>query len=94
MRVSLFGLFLDVLISRIGNLSLHNWFYHFYFSYYLLACSWCLCSWHDFQYMLFNSDLSLHVCLTLHATWHSSCYSLSCFWQPWIYISWSRSLDR
>jgi len=28
-----------------------------------------LCSWHDFLYMLFNLDLSIHVCLTMHVTW-------------------------
>jgi len=44
--------------------------------------------------MLFDSDLSLHVCLFMHVTWHSSHHSLGCFWQLLICMSRSQSLDR
>jgi len=40
----------------------------------------------------FDSDLSINVCLSLHATWHSLCYSLGIFWLPWILITRSWSL--
>jgi len=48
----------DVLISRIGNLDLYNWFYHIYFTYCPLPALVCLCSRHDFQYMIFNSNIN------------------------------------
>jgi len=35
----------------------------------------------------FDSDLSIHVCLSLHATWHSLHHSLGSFWLPWILMS-------
>ena len=58
----------DVLISQIGILGLYNWFCHIYFTWCLTACSCVSCSWHDFQYMLFDSDLSITCacpCMTL-----------------------------
>jgi len=42
----------------------------------------CPCLWHDFKYMLFYWDLSIHVCMTLHATWHSSYHLLGSFLTP------------
>jgi len=42
----------------------------------LLSAHACMYSQHDFQYMIFDSDLLIHVCLSMHATWHSSCHSL------------------
>ena len=39
-----------------------------------------LCLWHSFQCMSFNLDLLIHVCLFLHATWHSPHHSLKSFW--------------
>jgi len=32
-----------------------------------------------FSIYTFDSDLSIHVCLSMQATWHSSCYSLESF---------------
>jgi len=32
----------------------------------------CVCSRHGFVYMHFDSDLLIHVCLFMHATWQSS----------------------
>ena len=40
----------------------------------------------------FDSDLSIHVCLSLHATWHSSHHSLGSFWLPWTCMFRFRSL--
>jgi len=40
---------------------------------YLLA-SICLYSQHDF--LVYDSDLSIHMCLPMHATWHSHHHSL------------------
>jgi len=34
--------FFDVLISLIYNLGLYNWFFHNYFTWCLITCSWCL----------------------------------------------------
>ena len=40
----------------------------------------CLYSWHSFWYMLLaDSDLSIHACLPVHATWHYLTYSLGWF---------------
>ena len=44
----------DVLISRIGNVGLYNWFHHSYFTYCLISCSYVLYSWYTFH---------VHVCL-------------------------------
>ena len=86
----------DVPISQIGNLGLYNSVFGFAI-FTLLTASLpalvCLCSRHDFQYMLFDSDLSIHVCLSMYATWHSphhslgSSDSLTCMFRSW-------SLDR
>ena len=37
-----------------------------------------------FSMHTFDSNLFIHVCLSLHATWHSSHHSLGIFWLPWI----------
>ena len=42
---------------------------------YLLAHA-CLCSRHGFQMHVYDSDLSIHECLSMHATWHSHYHSL------------------
>ena len=42
----------------------------------------CVCSRYDFQYMLFYSNLLIHVCLSMHTIWHSSHHSLGCFNNP------------
>ena len=54
----------------------------------LYACA------HDmiFNTCSFDSDLLTHVCLSLHATWHSPYHSLGSFWLPWIFMFRSRSL--
>ena len=41
----------------------------------------------------FDSDLSIHVCLSQHATWHSSYHSLGSFRLPWICMSRSWSME-
>ena len=50
---------------------------------------------HDmvFNTCSFDSDLSIHVCLTLHATWHSPHHSLGSFWLSWILMSRSQRLE-
>ena len=61
--------------------------------------TWCLfhvqvcmlMTW--FSMYAFDSDLSIHVCLSLHATWHSLHHSLESFWLPWILMSRSRRLE-
>ena len=79
------------------------WFYQFYvslgdnwcclicFTYTSLPTHVCPSSRHDFQYMLFDSDLSMHVCLSMHTTW-PSLHHFGEFWLPWIRMSRSRSL--
>jgi len=44
---------------------------------------------HDtiFSTSSFDSDLSIHVCLSLHATWHLPHHSLGSFWLLWILMS-------
>jgi len=49
----------------------------------LLSAYVCLCSWYGFQNMLFDSDLPIHGCLSLYATWHSSYRLLGNFWLSW-----------
>jgi len=73
MRVSLFGLFLWY-----TNLTA-IWAYVTGFAIFTLIdvslpAHECMYSWHSFQYMLFDSDLSIHVCMFMHVTWHSSYY--------------------
>jgi len=58
-----------------------NWAYIIGFTKFtLLAASLpppvCLFSRHGFQYILFDSDLLIHVCLSMHVTWHSLYHSL------------------
>jgi len=60
---------------------------------YLLAPA-CLCSRHGFQMHVYDSDLSIHECLSMHATWHSHHHSLGEFWLPWILMSRSWSMER
>ena len=50
----------DVLISRIGNMSLYNWFSCSYFTYYLISCSYVL---------IYTIHLSCTHVHDLHATW-------------------------
>jgi len=66
----------NILTSWIDNLGLYNWFYHIFFTYCLLICSCMPMLMTQFQYMLLDSDLPIHMCLSMHATWHSPYYSL------------------
>ena len=67
--------YLDIWVGRVkiniknGNIwfILLNRFYQFYA---FFACLLCLYSRHSLLYMLFNLNLSVHVCLSLHTTWH------------------------
>ena len=43
---------------------------------YYLCLRLCLWSRHDFLYMLFGLNLTIHMCLTMHATWLSPHHSL------------------
>jgi len=52
----------DVLISQIGNLGLYNGFTIFTSLDVSLPALMCLCSRHSSHCMLFNSDLSIHLC--------------------------------
>ena len=95
MRVSLFGLF----FRRINLLNpstepVQLALLHLYISSLdVLFMFKCVCSRHDFQYMPFNLDLSIHVCLFMHANWYSSHNSLGCFQQPWTFMSRFQSLE-
>jgi len=73
----------DVLISQIDNLGLYNGFSIFTSFETSLPAPVYLCLQYDFQYMLFDSDLSMHVCLSMRATWHSSHHLLGSFWLSW-----------
>jgi len=53
----------------------------------------CKCSWYGFHCILFYLDLSIHVCLSLHATWHLSHHSLGGFRLSWIRMSRFQSLE-
>ena len=77
MRVSLFGLSPHGI--NLMKLSSYNWFCYICLSYHLMShyIVW-LCSWHVFN-ACFDSNLSIHVCLTLHATWHSQHHSLGSY---------------
>ena len=68
----------DILISRIGNFSLYNWFTHSYFTYCLISCSYVL---------IFAIHLSCIRVPDTHATWPHLLYLLSCIWQPWTHMS-------
>ena len=62
----------------------------------LLACSSMPVLTIRFSMHVYDSDSSIHLCMFLHATWHSSCHSLgssdssrlACLclevWSPWI----------
>ena len=62
----------DALILQIGNLGLYNWFYNIYFTCYLLTCSCIPVLTIRFSMHALDSDLSIHVCLSMLAIWHSS----------------------
>jgi len=72
----------DVLILRISNLGLYNEFYNIYFTCYIIACHCVSLLRHNFQYLLIDLNFSIHMCLSLHATWHSSYNSLGSFLTP------------
>jgi len=61
---------LEVSISWIYLLSPYNWFCHICLSYYLMPyVRGMLMTW--FLIHAFDSDLSIHMWLSMHATWHS-----------------------
>ena len=62
-------------------------------TYYLFTCSCISVLMTRFSMHIYKSDLSIHVCLFLHATWHSPYHSLGSFWLPWILMFRSRSLE-
>jgi len=68
----------DVLISRIGNVGLYNWFSCSYFTYCLISCSYVL---------IFTIHLSCTRVPDMHATWLYHMYSPGCIWQPYILMS-------
>ena len=59
-----------------------NWCCLICFAYHLLACSCMPILTTRFLMHAYDSDLSIHVCLSLHATWHSSYHSLGSFLTP------------
>jgi len=74
---------LNILISWIRNLSLYNWFcQHLHLMFYLTPhCMFeCACA-HDtiFDICFSNFDLSIHVWLPVHVTWHSFYHLLGSF---------------
>ena len=71
----------------------NDWCCFICFTYRLLACSCMIILTTRFLMYAYDSKLSIHVWLSLHATWHSSYHSLGCFWQPWTCISKFRSLE-
>jgi len=89
-----------ILAYHLCSISLVSYSYHiiqcmFPAWYYLLSLCLLLhaCA-HDmiFNTCFFNSNLSVYVCLSQHATWHSPHHSLGSFWLPWICMSKFRSL--
>ena len=70
--------FFDVLISRIANVGLYNWFPYSYFIYCLISCSYVL---------IFMIHLSFTCVPDMHATWNHLLYSLGCIWQLWTHMS-------
>jgi len=44
----------------------------------------------------YDLDLSIQMCLSMYAIWHSHHHSLGCIWQPWIRMSrfWSAKHSR
>ena len=79
-----------ILRTVINDLFVLDRFYQFHvFS----ACLLCLYLRHNFWCMISDSDLSTHVCLSMHATRHSSCHLLGTFWLSWICMFRYWSLD-
>jgi len=76
----------DVLITQISNFDLCNWFCHIFFTCFLIACSCMYVLMTQFSIHDFDTDLSIHVCLSLYTTWHSSCHWLGNFWLPWTLV--------
>ena len=75
----------DVLISRIGNVGLYNWFTCSCFTYCFISCSYVLI-------------FTIHLFYTCVTTWYARNLALSyvlagCIWQSWILMSRSRSMD-
>jgi len=60
--------------------------YHVYFlldiTYYFSACSYMFVLTTRFSLHIYDSDLSIRVCLSLYTTWHSQHYTLGSFWLP------------
>ena len=65
----------DVLISWIGNLNLYNWFCHICFSCCLIVWSCMSVLMTRFSIHAFDLNLSIHMCLSMHATWRSHHHS-------------------
>jgi len=63
--------------------------------YAFVACVLCLYTRHNFWCLLSNLDLSIHMYLFLHATWHSPGHSLGSFWLIWtcMFRFWSLELS-
>jgi len=86
---------LEVSISWICLLSPYNGFvtsvYHIIWC--LIHVRVCMLTIR-FSTHAFDSNLSIHMCLSLHTTWHSSHHSLGTFWLPGICMSrfWSLKL--
>jgi len=83
----------DVLISRIYNLSLYNWFYHIYFTCYLLTCS-CMpmfttrFSMHDLVLRFIDTRVLIpacHLAFTIPLVGE--------FWLPWTCMFRSQSME-
>ena len=72
----------DALISWICNLSLYNRFCYIHFTWCLIFSSCVPVLMTLFSIYAFDSDLSIHVCLSMHATWHLSYHSLGSFLTP------------
>jgi len=77
----------DVLISRIGNLGLYNWFFHIYFTCCLITCSCMpvLTTWFSIHALAWiYRYMYVYPCTPLdtHLT-----HSLGSFWLPWICVS-------
>ena len=75
---------LNVLITWIRQLSSYNWFCHICerITHITWCCTSCSCMYpHDTIFDICFSDLilSIHMCLLVHATWHSFYHSLGSF---------------
>jgi len=58
--------------------------YLLYFLPHICSCMHVLMT--RFSMHAYDLDLSIHVCLSMQAIWHSHHHSLGCIWQPWIYM--------